>query len=330
MTIADLTDVAPDTSADDIKAYAEQVIKEVEADRAGEGKSDAQLTSEHAGIPQPSDKPKEIPAEDKSGSKPAIEDGERSGTAEDSPEWLTDDVRAEATAYGIEESELIDFASREEFDRALRLFDKRAIDAGRKALDQSETQTRNEKGQFVKKEEPKADPLKEEAPRDGRYQVSLDPDVYDDDIIGEFTRMRDHYESRLEKLESHFAQASVLAEEQRFDSEIDKLSMPKLFGVTGSETAEEIKRREDVLAQAKVLQAGHKSYGRDVPIETLVKRSAQIVFASEFEKQLLKHRTRSILKQSNSRLGGSPTKPLPPSGDPREEADRLYKEMERG
>lgn len=329
MPVADLKEVTPDTSADDIKAFAEQVAAEVEADRKGETKSDAQITNEQAGTPQPSDRKLDTPAEDNSGSESA-QQGEETGDEPESPEWLTDDVKAEAAAYGIEGSELSDFTSREELDRALRLFDKTALEAGRKAMEQGEeSPTRNEKGQFVKKEEPKAEPTKEETPKGGRYQVSLDPDLYDEEIISELTKIRDHYDSRLEALESHFAEASAKEEEYRFDSAIDKLDMPSLFGTTGKESQVELKRRQDVMAQAKVLQAGYRSFGRDVEIESIVGRAAPMVFASEFDKHKLKQKTSKISKQSQLRQGGSPTKPLPPRDDPRDEADRLYKELER-
>lgn len=327
--LTDLNEVTSSTSSEEIKAYAEQVIKEVEADRAGEKKSDAQIVSEHADTPQPGDKPKtKTPAENKSG-KTSADKGEETGSVAAAPEWLTDDVKAEATAYGIEESELSDFTSREELDRAIRLIDKLALETGRKALEESEDkgQPRDEKGQFAKKDEPKADASKEATPKDGRYQVSLNPDLYDEEIISEFTRLRDHYESRLEVLEAHFMQSQIAAEERQFDNEIDKLNMPNLFGTTGSETAEELKRREDVMAQARVLQAGHMRFGRDIPLETLVARAAPMVFATEFDKHKLKQRTSKISRQSQLRQGGSPVKPLPPSGDPREEADRLYRQM---
>ena len=202
MALADITEATPDTTSEDIKEFVEQLAQEVQQDRKGEPekKSDAQITSEQAGIPQPGNKPKETPAEDKSSSDTAIDDGEDTGAVEEVQEWMTDDVKAEAAAYGIDESELADFASREELDRALRLFDKTALEAGRKAMAEGESPTRNEKGQFVKKEEPKPEPPKKETSHDGRYQVSLSPDLYDEEIIGEFTRMRDHYESRLEAL----------------------------------------------------------------------------------------------------------------------------------
>jgi hypothetical protein len=177
-------------------------VQEIVQERRGaEGKSDAQITNEQAGTPQPGDK---TLAEKNSGDETAQR--ARKPATTQSPEWLTDDVKAEAAAYGIEESELADFASREELDRALRLFDKTALEAGRKAMAESDSApVRDEKGKFVKKETVTVP--KEETPKDGRYQVSLSPDLYDEEIIGEFTRMRDHYESRLEVLESHFAEA---------------------------------------------------------------------------------------------------------------------------
>ncbi|TXH09916.1 MAG: hypothetical protein E6R03_16015 [Hyphomicrobiaceae bacterium] len=325
MAVQDLSEVTPDTTSEDIAAYAKQVAEEVAAERQGEPeeKSDAQITAEHSGNIQ--DKT-DTPAEKNSGSNTATDGGEKTGSAAGATEWLSDDVKAEAAAYGIDESELADFASREELDRALRLFDKRALEAGQKVLAEG-GQARNEKGQFVKKEEPKADQAKEATPKEGRYEVGLNPDLYDEEIVSEFTRLRDHYESRFEALEAHFKQSAVIAEEKQFDNEIDKLDMPKLFGVTGKETAEELQRREDVLAQAKVLQAGLEYYGRNVPLETLVARAAPMVFASEFDKQKLKQQTRKISKQSDSRLGGSPTKPQPPSDSPADRYDRLYKEM---
>lgn len=329
MSLTDLDEVTSSTSSAEIQDYAKSVIEEINQDRQGEPekKSDAQITSEHAGIQQPGDK---TPAEKKSGSNTATDDGEESGNAEESIEWLTDEVKAEAATYGIDESELADFASREELDRAFRLFDKSAIEAGRKALAEGEKEgtTRNEKGQFVKQEKPKADPPKEETPRNGRYEVSLSKDIYDEEIISEFTRMRDHYESRLEVLESHFAEASAVSKERRFDSLVDSLGHADLFGATDKETAEEKQRREDLFVEVETYLAGRKTLGRPAELnESIVNRIAKSLFADEIRKKEIKQRTQKISRQSNGRMGGSPTKPLKPSDDPRDRADRLYQEM---
>ncbi len=327
MAIADLTDATRDTSSDDISAYADQVAKEVEAERAGESKSDAQITNEQAGTQQPADKTIDTPAENNSGSDSASE-GEETGDDTESPEWLTDDVKAEAAAYGIDESEIADFASREELDRALRLFDKTALEAGRKAMAESEkTPVRDEKGKFVKKE---TEVPKEETPQDGRYQVALDKDLYDEEIIGEFTRLRDHYESRFEALESHFAAQSASAEEQRFDNFVDSLGHSDLFGTTGKESDKELERRRDLNVAVKAQMLGLSQMGRPTEMtQQLISRVANMAFGDELGKKRLKQQTSKISKQSNKRQGGSPTKPIPPSDQPREEFARLYDEMAR-
>ena len=333
MTLSDLTSATPATSSDEIKQYAESVVQEIAQERKGEpeSKSDAQIANEQAGTLQPAHKTKETPAENKSGSDTAPDEGEETGDVAEGPEWLTDDVKAEAAAYGINESEIADFASREELDRALRLFDKTALEVGRKALAESDGDTtRNEKGQFVKKEAPKADPPKEETPKDGRYQVSLSSDLYDEEIIGEFTRMRDHYESRLEALESHFTEASASAEEQRFDSFVDSLGHTDLFGVTGKESDKELERRRDLNVAVKAQMIGLERLGRQTEMsQQLISRVANMAFGDELGKKRLKQQTSKISRQSQLRQGGSPTKPLPPRDNARDEADRLYKEMAR-
>lgn len=332
MGLSDLTDVTPDTTSDDIKAFAEQVVQEVEADCKGEVKSDAQIVNEQA-RPASIEPKEKTPAEKNSGSKSAPV-GEDTGDAPEVPEWITDEVKAEAAAYGLEESEISDFASREELDRALRLFDKTALEAGRKAMvdgeEKDDAPVRNEKGQFVKKDEPKAEPPAEKAPREGRYEVSLDKDLYDEEIISEFTRMRDHYESRLEALEAHFIEASVKAEEQTFDSAIDALGHADLFGTTGKESEKELERRRDLHVAVKAQLIGLERLGRPAEMSPqLISRVANMVFADELGKKRLKQQTSKISRQSQLRQGGSPTKPQPPSDNPRDEFDRLYKELER-
>jgi hypothetical protein len=336
-----LEELTQESTTEDVKTYVDQVVEEVQAERAGTEKDDARITVEHA------DNEHKTPvAEKKSGDDAAKPKGKGevkdAGEEESSKaEWLDDDLKAEVAAYGIEESELADFTSREELDRALRLFDKSALEAGRKALaEEGDKATgRNAKGQFLKKEaEPKADPKAEGKPEaaDGKYEPKLDKAVYDEEIVNEFTRMRDHYEARREELETRFKaleerflESDAKAQEQQFDSAIDKLDMPKLFGTTGKETPDELKKREEVMAQARVLQAGYRTFGRDVEMGSLVSRAAPMVFSSEFDKHNLKNRTRKISKQSNGRQGGGATRPQDPRDDPRDEADRLYKELER-
>ena len=327
--MADELEITEQSSKEDVAAYAEAVVKEVETERAGETKGDAQIASEHANTKQPSDKTS--PTENNASSDDTAEDtsqGEDSG--DKGASWLDDDLKAEAAAYGIDESEIADFASREEFERALRIFDKSALEAGRKALaaegEGDKGPDRNEKGQYAKKEEPDPEPPQ----RDGRYEVSLDTDVYDDGIVEEFTKMRDHYESRVAALESRFAETDAAVEEQRFDGFVDSLSHADLFGKTGSESPEELQRRQDLLVAVKAQQIGLEQLGRPTELnESLVTRVARMVFAEELGKKDLKQRTRKISRQSNGRQGGGATRPQDPREDPRDTFDRMYRELER-
>lgn len=312
-----------DMSSEEIRSFAESVAKEVEAERKGERKSDAQIASESAEDNNTSaeNNTSDSSAEDK-------DQGEYSSEESSNQKWLDDGTKAEVAAYGISESDLSDFASREELDRALRLIDKTALDIGRKATVESESKNRNEKGQFVKKEEAtNSEPSK---PKAGRYEVSLSKDIFDDDIVDEFTRLRDHYESRFEELESRFVQVGLTEEERQFDTFVDSLGHSDLFGKTGNESEKELERRRDLHVAVKAQLIGLERLGRPRELdEKLVARVANMVFADEFGKKKLKQQTQKISRQSQLRQGGSPTKPLPLRDDPREEADRLYRELER-
>lgn len=311
------------STTEDVVTYAEQIVREIKAERQGE-KSDAQVVNNTAA---PTNTPAvkksgETPAEAKDNSDDRAIDGDDSDDTES--DWLTDDVKAEAAAYGIDESEIADFSSREELDRALRLFDKSALEAGRKSIaEDGDGNSRNEKGQFEKKESATAKNLAE-----GSYQVSLDKDLYDEEIISEFTRMRDHYESRLDALESRFQDVNSMAEEQRFDNLVDTLEFPELFGKTGHESEKELERRQDLLVALKAQMIGLKNLNRPAEMnQNLVSRVARMVYADDMLKKELKKRTRNISKQSNSRQGGGQTRPQDSQENPRDEADRLYREL---
>jgi len=335
MALAELTEKS---TTEEVNSYVEKVVEEVAAERAGTEKplkGDAQIAAEHANNEHKPERAKEIPAEEKSGSKKPADKAvpakaEESGDEEsDSAEWMDEDLKAEVAAYGIEEAELSDFTSREELERAMRLFDKSALAAGRKALEESAS-GRDEKGRFLKKEaEPKAKEAegKPEA-TDGKYEPKLDKAVYDEEIVNEFTRMRDHYESRLSVLETQFQEQAAAAEEKHFDQLVDSLGHADLFGKSDQENEKQLQRRADLMLAVKAHRIGMQQLGRPAELnESLVGRVARMVFAEDLGKKDLKNRTRKISKQSNSRQGGGATRPQDPREDPREEADRRFKEL---
>ena len=334
-----MAEITETSTTEEVSDYVEEVVQEVAAERAGtestpettsgdgeSPKGDARLASEHAD----NEKPTAALAEEGtevSEDTASLNAGETTGEETSGQEWLDDDLRAELTAHGIVEEQLADFQSREEVERALRFFDKSALDAGRKALAETdgepESQTRNEKGQFEKKEPPAEKP-----PVEGAYEIGLDEDVYDEELVGEFTKMRDHYETRLNALEERFGEVSARAEEQHFDMIVDSLGHKDLFGTTGKENSKQLERRQDLIVQAKAMQVGLRQLGQDVDLdESLVSRVAKMVFAEDLGKKERKALTRKVSRQSNGRQGGGATRPQDPMEDPREEADRRYKEL---
>ena len=269
-------------------------------------------------------------------------DGENTGEADaegeskDDSDWRKE-AKTEAAAYGLGEKELAEFQSREELDRALKLFDGR-FEAEREKL-AAET-GKNKEGETQEKASGQSDAPsgKSDAPSgksDGKYEVRLDPDVYDDEIVAEFTSLRDHYDSHLEEmrgavaaLEQRFVDAEMHAAEQQFDQSVDALEFSQLFGKTGSESADEMSRRGDLFEAVQIEQEIMSRLGKNVSYDTLVQRALRSTFPDEYDKRLLKNHTRKLSRQSDSRQGGGATRPTDPPEDPREYADRLFRELE--
>lgn len=306
-------DLTTDSTPEDIDAVVEQLAEEAESDREGEEseateeKSDAQVTSEHADIEDTDPDPTLSGSEDEKTGK---------NKASESDDWREDAI-AEASAYGFSEEDVAEFKSREELDRALKLFD-RQLKTERDKLGG------DEEGEPVK---PTEKPPKGDGEKAGSYEIRLSKDLYDDDLVDEFTGFRDYVDERLAAIEAHFEREAAFAEEERFDHTVDDLGFAELFGKTGEESKVELGRRQELLEHVRVEQAVLKTIGKQVDYNALVRRVARSLFADEYDKKLIKNHTRKISRQSNGRQGGGATRPTDPPEDPRDEADRLYKEM---
>ncbi len=318
MAVAELTEA---TTPEQLQS----IVDEIHADRAGEQepakepKSDAEIVSDHANN-ETTDAPK--------GDDTAEPQGK--GETPEDRAWLDDDLKGEAAAYGISEEELAEFSSREEVDRAFRLFDKSALEAGRKAMADGESKEtgRDDKGRFTKTET-KADAAPE---KNSGYEPKLDKGVYDDAIVEEFTRLRDHYESKFAafeaSVESRLSAIDARAEEQHFDGLVDSLGHSDLFGKSDKEDAKQLQRRKDLHVAVKAQMLGLAQLGRPTEMsESLINRVARMVFAEELCRKDLKSRTSRISKQSNGRQGGGATRPNDVPESPRDAAARMYREL---
>lgn len=303
------TDLKDDATSEEIDAYVEQVVEDVKSDRAGETEQDE--TTEQTEVDT------EQAAETDSGS--ATSDGEDTGERAD---WLDDDLKAEIAAYGLEEDELSEFTSREELERAMRFFDRSAQEAGRRAMSDSASE---EPAQETSPDTEAKTPAQR-----SRYEINLNRDDIDESIVGEFERMRDHYESRLEAMEAHFAEAQADAEEQHFDSVVDSLGHGDLFGKTGKESRKQLERRQDLHIAVRAQMLGMQQLGRKVDLDkSLVARVARMEFSEDIAKKELKNRTRKIAKQSDKRMGGGQSRPQDPPESLEDEMVQLYKELEQ-
>ena len=220
------TELNESMTSEDIAAYADAVAKEVAAERQGDGGHEHNQDSGQE--PDASEQ-----AEVKSGSKAAASDAQGEDTGEESstPDWVSDELKAEVAAYGIDDSDLQEFSSREELDKFVRLLDKKSLEAGRKALAESDQgSARNEKGQFKKQEPEQGEKPSSSSNDDDRYEISLSKDLYDDEIVDEFTRMRDHYESRLINLGYGVVDGKII-QGHKFRKQQRTLMKPELYMV---------------------------------------------------------------------------------------------------
>ncbi len=341
-------EITEETTSEEIKA----IVDEIHAEKTAppEKKSDAAIVNELAATVPPDETPVAPKAKTRKGKAPKGDEtaeapkeevskkgkGEISAKADTSDrEWLDDGLRKAAAGYGIEEEELADYESREDVERVMRLIDKRALAAGRKALADGETTElpRDASGRFTKSEaetttEPEAEKPAEPAAKAPSFEIGLSKDKYEDDLVDELTRMRDHYEARMQALKSKTLEAEAQAEGDRFDVAVDDLDLPTLFGTTGSESTEELKRREDLLLQCRALQHGLQQLtGKAPDLETLVLSQAKAAFAEEFDKKTIKSRTIRIAKQSDKRQGGGSTRPTDAPESGRDWAARRFKEL---
>lgn len=306
----DTLELTEETTKEELQAVVDQLAADRAPDAEDEEKSDAQITSEHADTEQPSD------TEDTADEPVGETTGEEEKKADS--DWLTKDLRAEAAALGIDKKELAEFTSREELERAFKILN-RNLDDDRKKV------AAERKKENVKPDEKPAEA--EKASSDG-YKVDLDKNVYDDKIVEEFDRLSKHYESRLAELEQRLGERDAAAQEERFDRSVDALTFAELFGKTGEESDTEMDRRKELFEHVQIEEEVLKRRGRAVTdYNALVERVARSIFPEQYEKKTIKNHTRKISRQSDKRQGGGATRPTDPPEDPREFADRLFKEM---
>ncbi len=358
MAIGELSDNA---THEEIHDYVSQLVAEQSAEQKA---SEAESST----APADDTTSKETPAGDEtpaSGDTAATDKGGEGQAKSDSAErtWLDDDTKGLASAYGISDQELSGCQSKEQLDWALGLLDQRAMAAGKEILASNQTASPDQKQQTQEQQTPQADqrqlpargtdgkwlpkPSQQQATNEEpSYKVQLNPEDLDSEsVVKEFNGLRDHYEGRIQALNSEirsigerFARLEKV-EQQRiaqahleaFDAVVDSLGQVELFGETMKETPAQMENRRKLFAAHHTHLAGLKAMGRQGRTDkAFLDRAARAEFPDHFTKQLRKSLTAKVSEQSKMIMGSGGSKPTPTKPSVMDKMEALYAKLEKG
>ena len=150
-------------------------------------------------------------------------------------------------------------------------------------------------------EEVEAAPEKEEEPD---FAVTIDGDVYDDELVSQFKAMQRDYDRKIEKLNDQISSMSRQAEEFAANQLFEAIDQPERFGI-GSVKAEseEGQNRQRVIEEMASLKAGYESTNREIPAENeLVTKALHSAFGEEMAEKVRRDFTEKITARHNSRI----------------------------
>jgi hypothetical protein len=140
--------------------------------------------------------------------------------------------------------------------------------------------------------------------KDPEFAVTIDNDVYDDELVSQFKSMQRHYDSKIEKLTEQLSsmseQAEVFAANQLFEA----IDQPERFGI-GSVKADSDagKNRQRVVDEMGSLKAGYESTNREMPSENdLVQKALHSAFGEETAERVRQDFSKKIESRHNSRI----------------------------
>ncbi len=271
-----------------------------------------------AGKGKEEDKPGEKPGDEKPGDdepedEETVPDENDTGDDEEDDEWrTTEDAIEILESLDLTEEDIEGFSDLEELQRHADLVDKQAFAAGKAAKDKPG----DEREAALKAERAAREKAARERDANGRlkseekaYKPGLDPDIQDQDLIEEFTKLGSHYEDRIQRFEAElkeFRDEQVTFRQEQADAAfgamVDTLGEGKLLGTSKAPKPKALARLQDAV---EILQAGLASKGRsDVMTPALIKRALQLEFADELKKQERRSLNEKIRKQSKKKLGG--------------------------
>lgn len=247
-------------------------------------------------------------------------------------DWLDQDTRDLANTMGLTDEDLSEFGSRAELDRALRIIDRKAFEAG-KAQQQPAKSIEKPSDQQVgqqKTEQQTDDPFADLT----QYKLG---DQFDEDASKPFNTFVDtavatlrDLQNRLSRFEQQNQQRAVEEVRRQAIDSLHSLGNTELFGKPGQKPTKEQAANIEKAIDAHFTHArGLLATGRQAaPTPAFLKAAVHLAFGDQLSQQQQKQLTEKLRKQSSRRTGGAAAKPLPkvPSSDetPRQRAERLF------
>jgi len=278
----------------------------------------------------PGEEKKETPrsSDEKSPKDEASKEVNDEPASDDGDDWVSaQDVQELIESFGYTKEDLEQFGSREALDQHVKLMDRQFMADGKpgesEETDDSEGEPNKEGGKPRDKKTGRFTP-KDPDPEEGDFEVKLDPEEYEEDLISEIKRSHDTLlaklqesearvqsmlDERLAKQEAQFADADKAAAVQHFDQVVDQLELREIFGTGEQLTDDEFKARSRLWDAAATLIDGMAKNGKSATLSAgLVRRALNMEFADQLKAKEQRNFNSKVRKQAGRKLGNSSNK----------------------
>lgn len=250
----------------------------------------------------------------------AAEDTEAKGKGEgeteesESADWRDEETKEYATMMGVSEDELSDFGSREELDRALRISDRKAFEAGEAAESPVVEKPKpviqqSEKPETAAQDDPFADLSRFKLGEEFDEKAAKPINDFVDSAVATIKDLQTRV-ARFEQQSQRQATADI--HRRAFDS-LHSLGNVELFGKPGEKAT-----KEQAANVAKAIDA-HFTHARGLfasgrqaaPTPAFLKAAVNLAFGDQISKQQRQQLTDKLRKQAAKRTGGGTAKIAP-------------------
>ena len=243
-------------------------------------------------------------------------------------DWLTPEVTEQAAAYGLSPEDLGEFQSRAELDRALRIIDRKAFEAGKTAAKPADATPAAPAPASASQVADALATLESLTFDENELAATDAPKILDafKTVAAELKELRQFRSS----LQADRAKAAFESIKSEFANSVDSLGHTELFGKPGARTKEQQANLEKAFNEGHLPHArGLIAQGRQVaPTPTFAKAAVNLLFGDQIVNNAKQEQLSRLRKQSARRTGGGTTKipPLPKNATPLEQNLREARE----